>query len=83
MYEEVYDAMVQCKVASKEHQPVYRTANGNIVIDLKEKFGVLCIHKIDHPEMCLVVDEVGSDSSQKGDGHIGGAKYACEKGTVP
>ena len=31
--------------------------------------------------MCLVVDKVGSDFSQKGNGHIGGAKYACEKGT--
>ena len=31
--------------------------------------------------MCLVVDEVGADLSQKGDGHVGGALYACEKGT--
>jgi len=83
MYDEVYDAMVECKVASKHPQPIYKNADGNIAIDWKEKFGMPCTHNIDHPEMCLVVDEVGSDLSQKGDGHIGGAKYACEKGTVP
>ena len=45
MYNEVYDAITECKV--------------------------------------IVVDEVGSDLSPKGDVHIGGAKYACKKGTVP
>ena len=75
--------MVQWKVASKEHPPVYKAVHGNIAIGLKEKFGFPWTHKIDHPEMCLLVDEVGSDLSQKGDGHIGGAKYACEKGNVP
>ena len=29
--------------------------------------------------MCLVVNEVGSDLSQKGYGHVGGAIFACEK----
>ena len=33
--------------------------------------------------MCLTVNKVGSDLSQKGDDHIGGVKYAYEKGTVP
>ena len=83
MYDKVYDAMVQCKVASKEDQPVYKTDDDEIVTDLKEKFGLPCIHKIDHPKMCLVVDEVGSDLSQKGDGHIGGVKYVFKKGTIP
>ena len=30
-----------------------------------------------------MVDEVGSNISQRGDGHIGGQKYVCEIGTVP
>ena len=30
-----------------------------------------------------MVDEVGSDTSQKGDGHAGGAKYLCERGGIP
>ena len=32
---------------------------------------------------CLVIDEVGSDTSQKGDSHIAGAKYVCARGWVP
>ena len=81
MYDEVYGALVECNVASKYEIPIYTTNNGSIATEWEEKFGLPCTHKIDHPEMCLVVDEVGSDLSQKGDGHIGGAKYACEKGT--
>jgi len=83
MYNEVYEAMTECKVASKRNHPVYETVDGSPASDWNEKFGIPCSHKIEHPEMCLVVDEVGSDLSQKGDGHIGGAKYACEKGSVP
>ena len=83
MYNEVYEAMLECKVASKRMHPVYETADGTPATEWKDVFGIPCTHKIDHPEMCLVVDEVGSDLSQKGDGHIGGSKYACERGTVP
>ena len=47
---------------------------------VKHKFGLRFFHKTDHLEICLVVNEVGSDLSQKGDRHIGGTRYACEKG---
>ena len=40
-------------------------------------------YHLTHPKMCLVVDEVGSTSSQRGDGHIGGQKYLFEQGMVP
>ena len=83
MYDDVYDAMVECKVASKHMHPVYENRDGGVATNWNDKFGMPCTHKIDHPEMCLVVDEVGSDLSQKGDGHIGGVKYACERGAVP
>ena len=36
MHNEVYDAMVQCKVVPKEHHPDYKTDDGNIAIDLKK-----------------------------------------------
>ena len=29
-------------------------------------------HYLTHPEMCIVMDEVGGNTSQKGDGNIGG-----------
>ena len=40
-------------------------------------------YHVTHPQNCLVVDEVGSDTSQKGDGHVGGAKYLCGRGGTP
>lgn len=82
MYEEVYAAMTECKVASILEKPQYFTVDGEVAKTDNEKFGLPCTHMINHPEMCLVVDEVGSDLSQKGDGHVGGALYACERGTV-
>ena len=82
MYTEVYDAMVECNVAIKLDVPVYKDQDGNICDELNS-FGVKCTHEITQPDMCLVVDEVGSNLSQKGDGHIGGQKYVCERGSVP
>jgi hypothetical protein len=81
MYNEVYDAMEECGVASKCNELMYAKNDGSIATEWNDKFGLPCTHQIDHPQMCLVVDEVGSDLSQKGDGHIGGAKYACEHGS--
>ena len=37
---------------------------------------------INIPDMSLIVDEIGSDPSQKGDNHVSEAPYACERGTV-
>ena len=42
----------------------------------KEALGLPCTYKIIHPDMCLVV---GSNLSQKSDGHVGGRKVMCEK----
>ena len=46
----------------------------NTITNMKDAFGHLSIHEIIHPDMCLVVDEVESNLSQKGDGHVGGRK---------
>jgi len=82
MYDEVYDAMEECGVALKLQHPVFQDEKGNIC-DERSSFGLKITHDIIHPEMCLVVDEVGSNLSQKGDGHIGGQKFVCERGTIP
>ena len=44
---------------------------------------ILTKYELMHPGMCLVVDKVGSNISQTGDGHIAGTKYCCEHGTIP
>ena len=72
MYDEVYSALVESGNAIKTQQC---TSKYN---------GVFKTHyHLTHPQNCLVVDEVGSDTSQKGDGHIAGAKYYCGRGWVP
>ena len=83
MYDEVYQALVDCGAATSLDVPVYMDRDGNKVASQSQAFGCKCTHVIDHPWMCLVVDEVGSNLSQKGDGHIGGQKYVCAKGTIP
>ena len=72
MYDQVYNCLVDAGVAyvSDEYCDDYPGP-------LRTKY------HLKHPEMCLVVDEVGSNSSQRGDGHIGGQKYQCENGMVP
>jgi hypothetical protein len=34
-------------------------------------------------DMCLVLDEVGSNLNMVSDGHVGGKRYICEKGDEP
>ena len=83
MYDDVYEAVVDCGVASKLQQPTYMDRDGNTTTNMDKAFGLPCTHAINHPDMCLVVDEVGSNLSQKGDGHIAGRKVMCEKNTTP
>ena len=82
MYEEVYEALVDCGVATKVDDPVYMDRDYNVTSQL-DGFGTKCTHTLDHPELCIVVDEVGSNLSQKGDGHVGGQKYVCARGAIP
>ena len=45
--------------------------------------GYKVTHEIKHPEMCVVMDKVGGNTSQKGDWHIGGKLLVCGKVKVP
>ena len=72
MYDDVYECMVECGVARKLDAPTDQFDG-----DIATRYELL------HPGMCLVVDEVGSNISQRGDGHITGTKYCCEHGTIP
>ena len=74
--------MEECGVAICNQQPILMDRMG-VKCDNDGLFGLPCTHTLKHPDMCLAVDEVGSNLSQKGDGHIRGTKYMCEKGTVP
>ena len=69
LYNDVYQCMVEAGVAKK-----LDVASDQFPSKLKTTYQLI------HPEMCLVVNEVGSNISQQWDGHIAGKKYCCEKG---
>ena len=72
MYDQVYNCMVDDGVAhvSDEFSDEY-------MCPLMTKY------HLKQPNMCLVMDEVDSNSSQQGDGYIGGQKYQCKSGMIP
>ena len=41
------------------------------------------MRKLTHPEMGFVIDKVGGNTIQKGDGHIGGKLFVCRRGMTP
>ena len=72
MYEVVYSALVDAgnAIESDEASEEYEGT-------FKTQY------HLTHPENCLVVDGVGNDTSEKGDGHTVGTKYFCTRGGVP
>ena len=72
MYGDVYESLVQAGNATKSNE-----FSSEYDGPLKTNY------HLTHLEMCLVVDEVGSDISQKGDRHIAGKKYVCEIDSIP
>ena len=61
MYDDVYAALVDAGNVTKSNEPSF-DYDGPFVTH----------YHLTHPQNCLVLDEVGSDTSQKGDGHAGG-----------
>ena len=48
----------------------------------EDAFGCKVTHNILHPDMCLVMDEVGGKTNQKGDGNAGVQFQPCERGMM-
>jgi hypothetical protein len=82
MYDALEDAMLECQIAKKLPQPTWMDKEGNIVQSEAEAFGLPCTIQITDPDLCIVGDEVGANTSQKGDGHVGGKKVVGERGCV-
>ena len=82
MYDHIYDELVDAKVAYKLNTPIWLDINGN-PCHVDDSFGCKVTHSLLTPEMCIVMDEVGGNTSQKGDGHIGGELLICAKGMEP
>jgi hypothetical protein len=63
---------------------VYQYKEGNIVSeDDGMRYGRKTKQILTHPKRVLFVDEVGANTSQKQDGHIGGRTLVLARGTQP
>lgn len=82
MHEQEYEKMEDACVEVKYDTPQWQNANEDIVGE--EEYGG-CIVTLDiiHPEMCIVMDKVGSNASQKANGNNGGELHIITNGIVP
>ena len=82
MYDGVINEFVDAGVAKKRSEPAWMNRDG-ILVDEKDAFGCKVTHDITDPDMIIVMNEVGRNTSQKGDGHLGGELMLCETGKYP
>ena len=80
MYDTVYDTMVKAGVAKKLPEAVWRDRDGFIVPTEEDAFGMKSVYVLEHPEYCAYVDETGSNTNQKADGHVGGRRFVFLQG---
>ena len=82
MYDEVAKEMVKDGVAMQLPSSVWTDHRQNIV---EEEFSYGCqvTHDVTRPEHFFALDELGGNTSQKGDGQNGGQLCVYAKGKVP
>ena len=75
MYDCIYDQMVHAGIVTKHLEKVFRNRGGQI-LDEEEVFGLATEYVLTHPHMIVYVNETGSNTNQKMDGHNGGELFA-------
>ena len=70
MYDLVYEEMKDDGIAVRLENPEWQDYNGN-VCDAKNVTGCRITHDLTHTGICIVMDEVGSNTSQKAMGTLG------------
>ena len=74
MYVHCYDKMVTAGVAVKLNEPAWMDRDG-VECEESQAYDCKVTHIVTHPAYCLVGDEVGRNTNQKGDGHVGVKKF--------
>jgi hypothetical protein len=74
-FEHVYEILWEAGIAGKLDEAVCRDKDNNIVVTQAEAYGPKTQYSLLHPEYLVMVDEVGENISQKGDGNAGGQKF--------
>jgi len=85
MYVQIYNVMKQAGLTNDLDTPVLMDHCGNILHDNNDAvaFGQLVSQKLIHPDHLLFMDEMGLNTNQKKDGHVGGELFLCARGTTP
>jgi len=81
MYESIEEEIIVAGVATLLNEPVWMNANSDVV-EKEDACGYKVTIDITKPEMCVVSDEIGGNTSQKGDGLVGGELMLTEPGQV-
>ena len=79
MYDHVYPAMVTSGIAIELEEEKMVTLQGTITDDPTESYGRKTKYFLTRPELLFFVDEVGSNTSQKKDGNVGGQTYVVHQ----
>ena len=75
MYDFIEDYMIKSGLSEALDVSIFMDKDGNEVSENDEaRLGMKIFTHITHPQLCIFADEVGCNTFQKGDGHIGGAK---------
>ena len=63
------EKMIEARVAKKLDKPVWMTRDGEMLREDEKQnaYGCKATLEITHPEMVILADEVGCNTSQKGD----------------
>ena len=82
MYDLIIEEMCEVNVAEKLDCPVCINRDGE-ECQPSETFGCKLTHHIKYFDLYIVCDEVGENSSQERDGHIGRTLHVCERIFTP
>lgn len=82
MYTQIYEHMVEANVAVQLPDPVWMNNDG-VEVSEENSTGCKVTRDLKHPKICIMMDEVGGNISQNGDGSKGGERYVTGKGMVP
>ena len=70
-------------VATKLPNSLYMDKDANVVDDVAQSYGCKVETRLDLPQCCVVMDEVGGDLNMLHDGHQGGTRFVCRRGETP
>jgi hypothetical protein len=80
MYKDHKAEMVDAKIAKYLPTPVvWMDKNGKIVSQENEAYACKVMTKLTQPDMCIVMDKVGCNTSQLHDSHVGGTRFVVGK----